>query len=220
MLFFTFHIDGQMHKHLQDFAKRFGLRGSEQTFLSDDQHENSSPEPPLVELVKGTGPRRIIRDFCSAFKPNDDDPAVPDYLRAFRCGFHQGPLKDYRVKQFWRCAFPMLGRIWFSMIFTFNRFPYLLILLALDTEHGVKEAICNQLLDAFEVSRCCVDLGFASVLVLLAQLRSRGLFGTDKRRAEVAFLLSARVLGILRAWALTQRISVFDIECLNEQCSK
>jgi hypothetical protein len=75
-------------------------------------------------------------------------------------------------------------------------------------------------MEAFEKHRCCVDLGLGAVLVLLAQMRSKGLFGYAKQRCEIMFLLSERVAAILRAWAITQSISVFDIECLNERCSK
>ena len=116
-----------------------------------------------------------------------------------------------------------LGRLWYSLIFMWNRYPLCLILLAtVVLSDAEKTLMVEQLLDTFDNGfDCCIDDGFTLVLLLLAWLRS-GILLPDgcraaKRAMELSFLLSPRLrlMAVYKFMAITLSISVFDLECLN-----
>ena len=209
MLFYIFSIDGRVHSTLAEVAERFGLG---EDLGGDD--DGDDPDPPIVSLVRSVKTRRILKAACVGFMPEEPDE-LPPHVTAFRTAFHNiaDDIRQYRIKHYWRCMPPMLGRLWFSLLVTYGSFPYaLLFLIVASACTDEKRAICKGLLEAHA---CCLDEGFATVLTQLARIRSKGLAGVAKLETEIRFLMSPRVTAIIRAWALCQAVSVFDIECLN-----
>jgi hypothetical protein len=206
-IYFTFEADSGRRADLLNYAKRFDLGlGLDDEFNEFEGAPASRPEdaePPIISLVKGEAFKTILRDAGLAYRPDWADD-VPDHCRAYRAFTCDDDSRSTRIEQFWRCSMPALSRTWFAGFHSYQRFPFLLLMLIIaSVSYETKEAIVVSLLVAFDHHRCCVDIGLSSVLIALARLRSMHCTSAAaKRRVEIQFFLSERCLAILRVWAV------------------
>ena len=116
-------------------------------------------------------------------------------------------LGSSRAVQTWATVLPGQAQLWHRLFIQWQRFPYKLLLLILPSTTPEQ---ANQIVYSLLDSRpCCVDPGLSGLLLQMAEAHS------STREGRAFFLTSPRVLALIRVWASSIYVTVFDIECLN-----
>jgi len=173
---------------------------------ANDRLDPTGPlEPPAVVLARGHRVERILVAASRVLAPVDTE--ADEHVQAFRLMFCNGPDRADRIRTVWASLLAGAAQLWYRLWATWQRFPYKLLLLASATT-AASEAmeIARELLAA---PACCVDPGLSGPLRDLAVASSASSAG------QIDFLLSNRVLAIVRQWATTAPTSIHDIECMN-----
>ena len=124
-----------------------------------------------------------------------------------RLMFFGGPERATRIRTVWAPVLAGTAQLWYRLRATWQRFPFKLLLLAnAATTATQAEDIARELLAA---PACCVDPG------LSGPLRDLAVASSTSPAEQIRFLLSDRVLAIVRQWAATASTSIHDIECMN-----
>ena len=119
----------------------------------------------------------------------------------------QGEDMEHSILYLWCALLPALAQLWYRFSIYFSYFPFrLLILVSAYESAEVKERVVDAFLSA---SECCLDAGFAQLLLAFMGTRR---WSTQVRKS---FLLSNYFLQVLKTWAHSISISVFDLECKN-----
>lgn len=170
-LFLTLRIDSRRNTDVAGFAARFAMgedlglyqcaRGDPTSDtvtgasgeLDESVGDSEFDEPPALVLAKGDKARKIMREAVTMFSRSSD--GLTSHAVAFRHAFHRvgDPRRCDRIKHFWRCSMPGLGRLWYTFFFMWARWPFRLFLLVCSSvSEAVKDAIVESLLDVLTIT--------------------------------------------------------------------
>ena len=153
-------------------------------------------------LARGRKIEQILVAACRILHPG----ATEEHVQAFRLMFFGGPERATRIRTVWAPVLAGTAQLWYRLRATWQRFPFKLLLLASAATTATQaEDIARELLAA---PACCVDPGLSGPLRDLAVASSASL------AEQIRFLLSDRILAIVRQWATTAPTSIHDIECM------
>jgi hypothetical protein len=207
----AFAVDSRIVTDLREYAKRQGGGSMPDLGVGVDGLESL---PPALEYAMGTYVRKNMANACKTF--TNDFVEAPRLVQAFRVAFHgvNDPRTPDRIKQFWRCNFPVLARGWIGLVVAYERYPFpLLRMAASSTSDSEKRGIARALLHS---RNCCRDDGTSDVLIELASLYTKDIVDEAQRlEARLDFLTSERILTLVRAIGITQETCIWALECVN-----
>ena len=196
-MFAIFKLEARRSPDMQSCAREF----------MDTTSDEGPAEPAAMMLARGDKIKLLLERAANMVEPCAD--RTENHIQAFRSMFCDisTSLGSSRAVQTWATVLPGQAQLWYRLFIQWQRFPYKLLLRILPSTTPEQ---ANQIVYSLLDSRpCCVDPGLSGLLLQMAEAHS------STREGRSFFLTSPRVLALIRVWASSISVTVFDIECLN-----
>ncbi len=204
LLFWIFKHESKCYPDMCQQASMLKFAGC----LEDVASDPSVYEPAAVHLARGDYVNGLLASGIAALLP-DGDPKLPDHVQAFRDISSTSRARTSPILCLWSALLPALAQLWYRFAIYFSRWPFkLLVLVSSAVSAEEKVRVVTQFLQALE---CCLDAGCSRPFLAFL----KGKLGSFQEKVD--FLMSEYFLNILKTWAHSISISVFDLEC-NKRC--